>query len=107
MGRRLGKYVVSTTLESHEPKGVEVRTGRNIETNQSVIVKAFDTGGIELAAGCRELVMFEIETMSKTNGHPNVVELHDVMASPSKLFVILEEVSGSCDLFQKIKAEGR
>ena len=107
MGRRLGKYLVSTTRESHEPRGVEVRTGRNVETNQSVIVKAFDTGGFVQAAGCRELVMFEVETMSRTNSHPNIVELHDVMASPSKLFVILEEVPGSCDLFQKIADRGR
>ena len=108
MARKLGKYLVSATRAWREPHGVEVRTGRDLTTNRSVIVKAFDTSGFETSAESRELVKFEIETMSRTNGHPNIVRLLDVLASPSKLFVILENVPrGGGDLFEVVAAEGR
>ncbi|CAM9990668.1 unnamed protein product, partial [Laminaria digitata] len=85
--------------------------GRDLTTNRSVVVKAFDTmsiGADEIMAGSLELLKFEIETMKRTNGHPNVVELLDVLASPSKLFIVLEYVSGKGgDLFNVIAAEGR
>lgn len=109
MGRRLGKYVLSNRRVRKGSDGVEVKLGRVIATNQSVTVKAFDTSTFARAAdnGVRELIKFEVDTMSRTNHHPNVVQLIDVLSSPSKIFVVMETVSGGGDLFEAIAAEGR
>lgn len=175
MGRRrkkplMGKYALSSRPAQQESPGIEVKFGRDIWTDKSVTVKAFDVAKFEkqhqqqhhskteadAAAGgssrgsspggaddvdadaaadgacsnnyyCRgghdgggggdgdavvglfrELIKFEVATLSKTNGHPNVVELVDVLASPggNKIFVVMETVSGKGDLFEVIAAGG-
>lgn len=156
MGRQrkkplMGKYALSGGPAQQESPGIEVKLGRDIWTNRSVTVKAFDVAKFEkqqrrmqaddandadadaaagfdsgdVAGGCycrgddsgggaavvglfRELIKFEVATLSKTNGHPNVVQLVDVLASPAgnKIFVVLETVSGGGDLFEAIAAEG-
>lgn len=68
----------------------------------------FDTRTALRDTGVSEMVKFEVFTMAKTNGHPNVLELLDMLASPTKIFVVIESVSGSCkDLFDAIVSEGR
>lgn len=105
MGRRLGKYRLSRRRAIHEAPGIELQMGRDLTTNRRVTMKVFDTT-ITLAAGVGELIKFEVGTMSRTNWHPHVVELLDVLASPRKVFVVMETVSGG-DLFEAITAEGR
>lgn len=105
MGRRLGRYLLSRRRAVLEAHGIEVQVGRDLSTNRRVSVKAFDTG-TTLATGVGNLVKFEIVTMSRTNCHPNVVQLLDVLASTRKIFVVMETVSGR-DLFDAITAEGR
>lgn len=166
MGRRhkkplMGKYALSGRPAQQESPGIGVKVGRDIWTNRSVTVKAFDVakfekqqqqlrradaahhaaatattivaddgdhnnnahahaggtrcrgdgddGGAAVVGLFRELIKFEIATLSKTNGHPNVVQLVDVLASPTgnKIFVVMETVSGGGDLFEAIAAEGR
>lgn len=105
MGRRLGKYRLSRRRAIREAPGIELQMGRDLTTNRRVTMKVFDTT-ITLAAGVGELIKFEVGTMSRTNWHPHVVELLDVLASPRKVFVVMETVSGG-DLFEAISAEGR
>lgn len=106
MGRRLGKYLLSSRRARRESEGIELKHGRDLRTNQSVTVKVFDTRTFTKAECLRELIKFEVGTMSKTNGHPNVVQLLDVLASPTKIFVVMETVSGG-DLFDAIAGSGR
>lgn len=105
MGRRLGKYLLSNRRARQESHGIEVKVGRDLSTNRGVTVKVFDTGTTR-AAGVGELIKFEVATMSRTNWHPNVVQLLDVLASPTKIFVVMETISGG-DLFEAIASEGR
>eukprot|EP00904_Undaria_pinnatifida_P007786 jgi/Undpi1/4137/HiC_scaffold_16.g07504.m1 len=107
MRRKLGKYYyVSDSSAQQESEGVTVKLGRDSRTNRSVIVKVFENSAFKTSAGARELVKFEIETMSRTSGHPHVVQLSDVLVSPSHLFVIMDKVHGG-DLFDVVAAEGR
>lgn len=110
MGRRLGKYLLSSRRVRQESQGVKVKLGKDLSTNQNVTVKVFDTRSYGSAASwgneVGELIKFEVGTMSRTNCHPNVVQLVDVLASPSSIFVVVETVSGG-DLFDVIATEGR
>lgn len=105
MSRRLGKYLLSRRHARKEAHGIELQLGKDLVTNRRVTVKVFDTNTM-LAAGVGELIKFEVGTMSRTNWHPNVVQLLDVLASPRKVFVVMETVSGG-DLFEAIATEGR
>lgn len=106
MGRKLGNYLLSNRRATQESPGIEVKTGRDLATNQSVAVKIFDIGTFAFAAGVRELLKFEVGTLSRLE-HPNVVRLVEVLASPTKIFVVMERVGGEGDLFDAIVAAGR
>lgn len=107
MGRKLGNYLLSNRRATQEDSpGIEVKTGRNLATNQSVTVKIFDINTFAFAAGVHELLKFEVGTLSRLE-HPNIVRLVEVLASPTKIFVVMERVCGEGDLFDAIVAEGR
>ena len=106
MGRRIGKYLLSSRKTWQESRGIEIKLGRDLTSNQRVTALVFDMATLSEAAGIRDLVKFEVSTLIRTSGHPNVVQLVDVLASPSKIVVIMESVSGG-DLFEAIVAEGR
>ncbi|XP_039128383.1 CBL-interacting protein kinase 32-like isoform X2 [Dioscorea cayenensis subsp. rotundata] len=64
---------------------------------------ALDSAG--LLPRCSNLIKREISTM-KLIKHPNVVQLYEVMGSKTKIFIVLEFVTGG-ELFDKIVNHGR
>lgn len=100
--RRVGKYELGRTIG--EGTFAKVRFARNIETGEPVAIKILDKEKV-LKHKLVEQIKREISTM-KLIKHPNVVRLHEVMGSKSKIFIVMEYVTGG-ELFDKIINHGR
>lgn len=100
--RIVGKYELGRTI------GVgtfaKVRFARNIETGEHVAIKILDKQKV-LKHKLVDQIQREIATM-KLIKHPNIVRLHEVMGSRTKIFIVLEYVTGG-ELFDKIVNHGR
>lgn len=99
---RVGKYELGRVLG--EGNFAKVKFARNTETGHSVAIKVLDKEKI-FKDQLVEQIKREISTM-KLVKHPNVVQLHEVMASKSKIYFVLEYVTGG-ELFNKIASKGR
>ncbi|GJM94215.1 hypothetical protein PR202_ga10843 [Eleusine coracana subsp. coracana] len=100
--RRVGKYEVGRTIG--EGNFAKVKFAQNTETGESVAMKVLDRSSI-LKHKMAEQIKREISIM-KLVRHPNVVRLHEVLASRKKIFIILEFITGG-ELFDKIIRHGR
>ncbi|PKA46861.1 CBL-interacting protein kinase 5 [Apostasia shenzhenica] len=76
---------------------------RSLATGQSVAIKVIDKEKV-LRVGMTDQIKREISVMRLVR-HPNVVQLHEVMASKTKIYFAMEFVKGG-ELFNKI-ARGR
>ncbi|XP_061352325.1 CBL-interacting protein kinase 32-like isoform X5 [Gastrolobium bilobum] len=100
--RRVGKYEVGRTIG--EGTFAKVKFGRNSETGESVALKILDKEKV-LKHKMAEQIKREVATM-KLIKHPNVVRLYEVMGSKTKIYIVLEFVTGG-ELFDKIVNHGR
>jgi 5'-AMP-activated protein kinase catalytic alpha subunit len=81
----------------------KVYHARNLASGKSVAMKVVGKEKV-IKVGMMEQVKREISVMKMVK-HPNIVELHEVMASKSKIYFAMELVRGG-ELFSKI-AKGR
>lgn len=81
----------------------KVYHARNIATGKSVAMKVVGKEKV-IQVGMMEQIKREISVMKMVK-HPNIVELHEVMASKSKIYFAMEFVRGG-ELFSKV-AKGR
>lgn len=81
----------------------KVYLARNVRTGQNVAMKVVGKEKV-IRVGMTEQVKREISVM-KMVSHPNIVELHEVMATKSKIYFVMEYVRGG-ELFRKV-AKGR
>ncbi|GMI81618.1 CBL-interacting protein kinase 3, SNF1-RELATED PROTEIN KINASE 3.17 [Hibiscus trionum] len=100
--RRVGKYEMGRTLG--EGTFAKVKFARNSETGEPVAIKILDKEKV-LKHKMAEQIKREIATM-KLIKHPNVVRLYEVMGSKTKIFIVLEFITGG-ELFDKIVNNGR
>ncbi|PPR94896.1 hypothetical protein GOBAR_AA25767 [Gossypium barbadense] len=100
--RRVGKYEIGRTIG--EGTFAKVKFARNTETGEPVALKILDKEKV-LKHKMAEQIKREIATM-KLIKHPNVVRLYEVMGSKTKIFIVLEYVTGG-ELFDKIVNNGR
>ncbi|MBA0847586.1 hypothetical protein Goshw_020252 [Gossypium schwendimanii] len=100
--RRVGKYEVGRTIG--EGTFAKVKFARNSETGEAVALKILDKEKV-LKHKMAEQIKREIATM-KLIQHPNVVRLYEVIGSKTKIFIVLEFVTGG-ELFDKIVNNGR
>ncbi|KAK4760543.1 hypothetical protein SAY87_005436 [Trapa incisa] len=100
--RLVGKYEVGRTIG--EGTFAKVKYARNTETGEPVALKILDKDKV-LKHKMADQFKREIETM-KLIKHPNVVRLYEVMGSKSKIYIVLEFVTGG-ELFDKIVNHGR
>lgn len=77
----------------------KVYHGRNLETGTSVAIKVIDKSKV-MKAGMVKQIKREISVM-KLVKHPHIVQLHEVMASKTKIYFVLEYVKGG-ELFDKL-----
>lgn len=81
----------------------KVYYGRNLKVGGSVAIKLIDKNKI-MRTGLMEQIRREISVMRLVK-HPNIVQLHEVMATKTKIYFIMEYVKGG-ELFDRI-ARGR
>ncbi|KAK7300812.1 hypothetical protein RJT34_11663 [Clitoria ternatea] len=96
-----GKYEVGKLLGCGA--FAKVYHARNIKTGQSVAVKVISKKKLT-ASGLAVNVKREISIMSRLR-HPNIVKLHEVLATKTKIYFVLEFVKGG-ELFARI-SKGR
>ncbi|KAL0875858.1 hypothetical protein Bca101_025563 [Brassica carinata] len=95
--RRVGKYEVGRTIG--QGNSAKVRFGKNTETGESVALKILDKQNLHKNMMPKQ-IRREISTMKLIN-HPNVVRLYEVLASKTKIYIVLEFATGG-DLYGKI-----
>ncbi|RYR17065.1 hypothetical protein Ahy_B03g061868 isoform B [Arachis hypogaea] len=101
-GTKVGKYEMGRTLG--EGNFAKVKFARNLETGENVAIKILDKEKV-LKHKMINQIKREISTM-KLVRHPNIIRLHEVMASKTKIYIVLELVTGG-ELFDKIASQGR
>ncbi|KAJ6337673.1 hypothetical protein OIU76_007367 [Salix suchowensis] len=100
--RKVGKYEVGRTIG--EGTFAKVKFAQNTETGESVAMKILDRSTI-IKHKMVDQIKREISIM-KLVRHPYVVRLHEVLASRTKIYIILEFITGG-ELFDKIVHHGR
>mmetsp|Transcript_5373 Transcript_5373/g.11093 ORF Transcript_5373/g.11093 Transcript_5373/m.11093 type:complete len:483 (+) Transcript_5373:1047-2495(+) len=102
MPKKVGKYAIHRTLG--EGTFGKVKKAYSEEDGEWVAIKVLDKEKIQ-RQNMGSQVKKEISIM-KLVRHPHVVQLKEVLASRTKIFIVLELVTGG-ELFDKIVAEGR
>ncbi|KAL8108366.1 hypothetical protein AgCh_024728 [Apium graveolens] len=99
---RVGRYELGRTLG--EGSFAKVKFAKNSETGENVAIKIIDKEKV-LKHKMIGQIKREISTM-KLVRHPNVIRMHEVMASKTKIYIVLEFVTGG-ELFDRIASKGR
>ncbi|CAI8607736.1 unnamed protein product [Vicia faba] len=99
---RVGKYQLGKTIG--EGSFAKVKLAKNVENGDYVAIKILDRNHV-LRHNMMDQLKREISAMKMIN-HPNVVKIFEVMASKTKIYIVLELVSGG-ELFDKIATNGR
>ncbi|XP_057534040.1 CBL-interacting protein kinase 2-like [Amaranthus tricolor] len=77
----------------------KVYFARSIQTGQSVAIKVIDKEKV-LRVGLMDQIKREISVMGMVR-HPNIIHLHEVMASKTKIYFVMEHAKGG-ELFDKL-----
>ena len=93
LGRLLGKGAFG-----------KVHYAKNLESNRSVAIKMLDKEKV-LKVGLSEQVRREITAMRSVE-HKSIVQLHEVMATRSKIYFVMEYMKGG-ELFDKVAKGGK
>jgi 5'-AMP-activated protein kinase catalytic alpha subunit len=101
-GMRLGKYELGKTLG--EGNFGKVKLAKNTDSEQFFAVKILEKNKI-VDLNNTDQIKREISTL-KLLKHPNVVRLYEVLASKTKIYMVLEYVNGG-ELFDKISSKGK
>ncbi|CAL5195897.1 unnamed protein product [Lathyrus oleraceus] len=99
---RVGKYQLGKTIG--EGSFAKVKLAKNVENGDFVAIKILDRNHV-LRHNMMDQLKREISAMKMIN-HPNVVKIFEVMASKTKIYIVLELVNGG-ELFDKIATNGR
>ncbi|KAJ1440059.1 Serine/threonine-protein kinase, active site [Sesbania bispinosa] len=99
---RVGKYELGRTLG--EGNFAKVKFARHVETGEHMAIKILDKEKV-LKHKMIGQIKREISTM-KLIRHPNVIRMYEVMASKTKIYIVLEFVTGG-ELFDKIARNGK
>ncbi|KAG8100740.1 hypothetical protein GUJ93_ZPchr0013g35019 [Zizania palustris] len=99
---RVGRYDLGRTLG--EGTFAKVKFARNVDSGENVAIKILDKEKV-LKHKMIAQIKREISTM-KLIRHPNVIRMHEVMASKTKVYIVMDLVTGG-ELFDKIASRGR
>jgi len=102
MVKKVGKYQIGKTLG--EGTFGKVKFAVNTETQEQVAIKVLDKEKIQ-KQNMGAQIKKEISIMKMVK-HDYVVSLKEVLASRTKIFIVLELITGG-ELFDKIVSEGR
>ncbi|CAN7111723.1 unnamed protein product [Brassica rapa subsp. narinosa] len=99
----LGKYELGRRLGSGS--FAKVHLARSIETNELVAIKIIDKKKT-IDSNMEPRIIREIDAMRRLRDHPNILKIHEVMATKSKIYIVMELASGG-ELFSKLLRRGR
>ncbi|XP_010054968.1 CBL-interacting serine/threonine-protein kinase 9 isoform X1 [Eucalyptus grandis] len=99
---RVGRYELGKTIG--EGSFAKVKFAKHLDSGDSFAIKIIDRH-LVLRHKMVEQIKREISTM-KLIKHPNVIKMFEVMASKTKIYIVLEFVDGG-ELFDKIARHGR
>nr|XP_043640071.1 CBL-interacting serine/threonine-protein kinase 1-like [Erigeron canadensis] len=102
MQLQIGKYEIGRTLG--EGNFGKVKYAKDVQTGHPFAVKILEKTRIK-NLNFSDQIKREIATL-KILKHPNVVRLHEVLASKTKIYMILEYVNGG-ELFETIASKGK
>ena len=100
--KQVGKYEIGRTLG--EGTFGKVKHAVNVETQEAVAIKVLDKERIQKQSMGSQIKK-EISIMKQLE-HANVVKLNEVLASRTKIFIVLELVTGG-ELFDRIVTSGK
>ncbi|GMH13798.1 hypothetical protein Nepgr_015639 [Nepenthes gracilis] len=86
----IGKYKLGRTIG--EGSFAKVKLAKNVVNGQTVAIKITDKRMV-IENNLIRQVLREIRTMKLLN-HPNIVRIHEVIASKTKIYIVMEHVSG-------------
>ncbi|CAN4095010.1 unnamed protein product [Withania somnifera] len=101
-GMRVGKYELGRILG--EGNFGKVKYAKHIDSAKSFAIKILDKHRIH-DLRITDQIKREIRTL-KVLKHPNVVRLYEVLASKTKIYMVLEYVNGG-ELFDRIASKGK
>jgi len=83
----------------------KVHQARSIADGSVVAVKIIKKDK-SLSPAMESLIVREVAAMRRLQHHPNVLKIHEVMATKSKIYLVMEYASGG-ELFAKVLRRGR
>ena len=92
----LGKYILGRMLG--RGSFAKVYLARSIKDNEAVAIKIIDKAKTDPSMAPR--IIREVEAMRRLD-HPNILKIHEVMASKSKIYLVMELAKGG-DLAGKL-----
>ncbi|KAM3289207.1 CBL-interacting serine/threonine-protein kinase 1 isoform X1 [Capsicum chacoense] len=101
-GMRIGKYEFGRTLG--QGNFGKVKYAKHIDSGKSFAIKILEKHRIH-DLRITDQIKREIRTL-KVLKHPNVVRLYEVLASKTKIYMVLEYVNGG-ELFDRIASKGK
>ena len=99
--KRVGKYLVGRTIG--EGTYGNVKYAQHSDTGVAYALKVLNKDYL-VQRGMVEQVKTEIAILKKVK-HPFIVNMHEIMSSRDKIFLVMELVTGG-DLFDKIAVQG-
>ncbi|KAF5738588.1 CBL-interacting serine/threonine-protein kinase 7-like [Tripterygium wilfordii] len=84
----------------------KVHSARSIADNTPVAIKIIDKSILSLDPSMESRITCEISTMRRLHHHPNILKIHEVMATKTKIYLVMELASGG-ELFSKVLRSGR
>lgn len=100
--KKVGKYEIGRTIG--EGTFAKVKFAKNTETGEAVAIKVLAKSTI-LKNKMVDQIKREI-SITKMMRHPNIVRLHEVLSSHTKIYIILEFINGG-ELFDRIVHKGK
>lgn len=98
----MGKYQLGRLLG--RGSFAKVYEACSISDGGGVAIKVIDKSKT-VDAAMEPLIVREVDTMRRL-GHPNILKIHEVMATKSKIYLVMELARGG-DLYSKISRRGR
>ncbi|KAJ4894341.1 CBL-interacting serine/threonine-protein kinase 7 [Raphanus sativus] len=99
----LGKYELGRRLGSGS--FAKVHLARSISTSDLVAVKIIDKKRT-IESNMEPRIIREIDAMRRLRDHPNILKIHEVMATKSKIYLVVELAVGG-ELFSRLLRRGR
>ncbi|PKA57400.1 CBL-interacting protein kinase 7 [Apostasia shenzhenica] len=87
----LGKYEVGRVLG--RGTFAKVYEGRSLADGCAVAIKVLDKPEL-VARGLAPRILREVSAMRRLSDHPNILKLHEVLATRSKIFLVMELAPG-------------